>query len=141
LRGIEERLGSLTEECVEHVDGGGDKATSRSAVKSFLRWHPRKKVLIAGINDESAIGAVEAAQQGNGECAIVSHGGSAEIMEIIRDASSPCIGTVSFRADLYGPGLVSFVVPTLQGRSATPVHYIAHEFLGKELSTQARRNR
>jgi ribose transport system substrate-binding protein len=141
LRGIEERLGATAEELVEHVDGGGDKATSRSAVKSFLRRHPRKKVLIAGINDESAIGAVEAAQQATGEVAVVGHGGSAEIMQMINDPSSPCIGTVSFRADLYGPGLVSFVVPTLQGRSATPVHYIAHEFLGKEPRTQARRNR
>jgi ribose transport system substrate-binding protein len=131
LRGIEERLGSLVEQFAEHVDGGGDKANSKIAVKSFLRRHPRKKVLIAGINDESAIGAVEAAQQASGEVAIVGHGGSADIMAIIRDASSPCIGTVSFRAELYGPGLVSFVAPMLQGRSATPIHYVAHEFLGK----------
>lgn len=141
LRGIEERLGPQAEEFVEHVDGGGDKATSRGAVKSFLRRHPRKKVLIAGINDESAIGAVEAAQPGSGEYAIAGHGGSAEIKEIISDADSPCIGTVSFHAELYGPGLVSFVVPTLQGRSATPVHYIAHEFIGKEPATQARGSR
>lgn len=141
LRGIEERLGAMAEEFVEHVDGGGDKATSRSAVKSFLRRHSRKKVLIAGINDESAIGAVEAAQQAGGEVAIVGHGGSAEIMEIVGDPGSPCIGTVSFRAELYGPGLVSFVVPTLQGRSATPVHYVAHEFLGKEPAAQVLRDR
>jgi ribose transport system substrate-binding protein len=56
LRGIEERLGPLAEKFVEHLDGGGDKATSRSAVKSFVRRRPRRKVLIAGINDESAIG-------------------------------------------------------------------------------------
>jgi len=143
LRGIEERLGALPGDSVQHLDGGGDKATSRSAVKSFLRRRPHDKVLIAGINDESAIGAVEALQQANlvGDVAVVGHGGSADIIEIISDAGSPCIGTVSFRAELYGPGLVSIVVPTLQGRSATPVHYIAHEFLGKQPLPQRRRNR
>lgn len=143
LRGIEERLGALSEKSVEHLDGGGDKATSRSALKSFLRRRPRKKVLIAGINDESAIGASEALQQTSsaGEAAVVGHGGSPEILEMIRDAGSPCIGTVSFHAELYGPGLVSVVVPTLQGRSATPVHYIAHEFLGKQPSARARKHR
>ena len=140
MRGIEERLGSLAEDFVEHVDGGGDKATSRSAVKNFLRRHSRKKVLIAGINDESAIGAVEAARQVSGEVAIAGHGGSAEIIEIIRDADSPCIGTVSFHAELYGPGLVTFVVPTLRGRSAAPVHYVPHEFLAKEPSARGRTN-
>jgi ribose transport system substrate-binding protein len=134
VRGIEERLGPMSEGFVQHIDGGGDKASSKSAIGTFLRRRSRKKVLIAGINDESAIGAIEASQQASGaiEVAIVGHGGSPEIIEIISDPDSHCIGTVSFRAELYGPGLVSFVVPTLQGRSATPVHYIPHEFVGKE---------
>jgi ribose transport system substrate-binding protein len=134
VRGIEERLGPMAEEFVQHIDGGGDKASSKSAVGSFLRRRSHKKVLIAGINDESAIGAIEASQQasGAGELAVVGHGGSPEIIDIINDPDSQCIGTVSFRAELYGPGLVSFVVPTLQERSATPVHYIPHEFVGKE---------
>jgi ABC-type sugar transport system substrate-binding protein len=88
-------------------------------------------------------GAVEALQQTSraGEAAVVGHGGSAEIMEMVRDATSPCVGTVSFHAELYGPGLVSLVVPTLQGRSVTPVHYIAHEFLGKQPLARAGKNR
>ncbi|MFL6353871.1 MAG: substrate-binding domain-containing protein [Bryobacteraceae bacterium] len=143
VRGIEERLGRLAEESVEHLDGGDDRSTSRSAVKSYLRRRPRKKLLIAGINDESAIGAVEALQQGRatGEAAVVGHGGSAEIMQMVCDATGPCIGTVSFHAELYGPGLVSVVVRTLQGRSVTPVHYIAHEFLGKQPLARARKSR
>ncbi len=58
LRGIEERMGPLGEKCVQHLDGGGDRATSRAAVESFLRRSPATRILIAGINDESAIGAV-----------------------------------------------------------------------------------
>jgi ribose transport system substrate-binding protein len=134
LRGIEERMGALSPASVRHLDGGGDKTMSNIAVASFLRRWSGKRVLIAGINDESAIGAVQAAKQirGKEEPAIVGHGGSAEIIDIIADPRSPCIGTVSFHAELYGPGLVRLAAPTLQGRSPTSVHYVAHEFLRKE---------
>jgi ribose transport system substrate-binding protein len=133
LRGIEERIGPLKDRCIQHVDGAGDKAGSNAAVENFLSHHSAKRILIAGINDESAIGAVQALRRatGSGEFAVVGHGGSAEMLEIIADPSSACIGTVSFRAEMYGPGLVNLSLPMLQGKSATPAHYVAHEFLGK----------
>jgi ribose transport system substrate-binding protein len=133
LRGIEERLGPLTRVRVEHLDGGGASSVSREAVDALFRRARRaRKVLIAGINDESAIGASEAAQQSRADVsAIIGHGGSAEIREIISDPRSPCIGTISFHAELYGAELLKFALPIAQGRSASPVHYVAHEFIGK----------
>ena len=139
LRGIEERLGPLTQVRIEHLDGAGARAVSREAVDALLRRGRRaRKVLIAGINDESAIGATEAAQQNHaGDSAIIGHGGSAEIGEIISDPESPCIGTISFHAELYGPELLKFALPIAQGRSASPVHYVAHEFIDKNSFTRA----
>ncbi|HMF76147.1 MAG TPA: substrate-binding domain-containing protein [Bryobacteraceae bacterium] len=133
VRGIEERLGPLGERVIHHIDGGGDAVTSKAAVENFLRRRPETKILIAGINDESAIGAVEAAKVvgKSKKFAVVGHGGSDEILAAMAVPGSPCLGTVSFRAELYGPGLVEFVVPVLQGRSANPIHYVAHEFVGK----------
>jgi ribose transport system substrate-binding protein len=133
VRGIEERLGALEAKVVCHIDGGGDSTISRAAVENVLRRRPERKILIAGINDESAMGAVEAVKAigKSKEIAIVGHGGSHEILASIAAPASPCLGTVSFRAQLYGPGLVEFVVPVLQGRSANPTHYVAHEFVGK----------
>ena len=134
LRGIEERIGPLKDKCIQHVDGAGDKAGSNAAVEDFLSRRSAKRILIAGINDESAIGAVQALRRANesGEFAVVGHGGSAEMLEIIADPSSACIGTVSFRAEMYGPGLVNLSLPMLQGKSAIPAHYVPHEFLGKD---------
>jgi ribose transport system substrate-binding protein len=132
-KGVEERLGVLPEKAVHHLDGGGDRPTAKAALEDFLSRRACKRILIAGINDESAIGAAEAAAgKRDLEMAIVGHGGSPEILEIVADPQSACIGTVSFRPDLYGPGLVSFGLPILQGRSAPPVHYVRHEFLGKK---------
>ena len=96
---------------------------------------------MVGINDESAIGAVEAAKQaGNGtEIAIVGHGGSMEIMDIVANPDSPCIGTVFFHAERYGTDLLSFALPIVRGRSAPVVHYVPHEFMGKEALVRTRR--
>ena len=141
LKGIQERLGALSEKSVHHLNGGGDKAMSKAAVASFLKSGSKKRVLIVAINDESAIGAVQAAQlAGSGsEIAIVGHGGSSEIADIIADPDSPCIGTVNFHAERYGSDLLSFALPIVRGRSAPVVHYVPHEFLGKDALMRERR--
>ncbi|MGC2398697.1 MAG: substrate-binding domain-containing protein [Acidobacteriaceae bacterium] len=140
LRGLQERLGPLPEKAVHHLDGDGDKATSKAAVANFLKARSRKKVLIVGINDESAIGAVQAVDQAKAanDVAIVGHGGSTEIMDFISDPASSCIGTISFHAELYGNDLLHFALPLAQGRSAPAAHYVPHEFLGREALTRER---
>ena len=141
LRGIQERLGTLPEKSIFHLDGGGDREITKAAVLGFLKPRSRKRILIVGINDESAIGAVQGAEQARGgaELAIVGHGGSTEIIDIIADPDSPCIGTVSFHPELYGPDLLHFALPLVQGRSAAAAHYVAHEFLGKDTLMRERR--
>lgn len=134
IRGLEERLGALPKSNLHHVDGGGEKALSRTATANFLRGSRRgRKVLIVGINDESALGAVQAVSMSRGsvEAAIVGHGGTGEILDVIADRHSPCIGTVSFHAERYGPEFLNFALPILQGKSAPTFHYVPHEFIGK----------
>ena len=140
VRGIQERLGPLPEKAIHHLDGGGDKATSKAVVTSFLKSRSQKNILIVGINDESAIGAVQAADQtkAGAEVAIVGHGGSTEIMKLIVDPKSPCIGTISVHAELYGADLLHFALPLAQGKSAPAAHYVPHEFLGREALTRER---
>ena len=141
VRGFQERLGRLPEKSVHHLDGGGDKALSKAVVTNFLRSRSRKRLLIAGINDESAIGAVQAAEHASArtEIAIVGHGGSSEIRDVVAEPQSACIGAVSFHAELYGPDLLSFALPIVQGRPAAPVHYVPYEFIGKEALIRERR--
>ena len=142
-RGVESRLGALPQKSVHHVDSGGDKATSRIAVEEFLRKQSAKSILIAGINDESAIGAAQAAAQvrGKRDIAIIGHGGSPEMIEMVAERNSPCIGTVSFHPELYGAELVSFAFLALRGKATTPAHYIEHEFLAKNSPVSRRKAR
>lgn len=133
LQGVQEKLGPLPEKNVHHLDGGGEQDASRAAVAAFLGAKTGQRLLVVGINDESAIGAVQAARNApyGMELAIVGHGGSLEIIDLAADPNSPCIGTVSFQPERYGPGLLNFALPILRGRSAPVVHYIPHEFIGK----------
>jgi ribose transport system substrate-binding protein len=132
-RGVEERLGKFASRGVHHLDYGGDRTKSEAVVKEFMARNSAKRVLIAGINDESALGAARVAQElrGTADFAIVGHGGSREILALVADPESPCIGTVSFRPELYGPGLVSFALAMAAGRPADPVQYVPFEFIGK----------
>lgn len=138
LQGVQEKLGRLAEKNVHHLDGGGDRESSRTAVTGFLRSKTRRRLLVVGINDESAIGAIEATRKARYgmEFAIVGHGGSTEIIDIASDPVSPCIGTVSFHSERYGPDLLKFALPIVRGRSAPVVHYVPHEFLGKQTLTR-----
>lgn len=134
MRGLEERLGVMPPTAIHHLDGGGDKAISKAATAEFLKSsRSAKRTLIVGINDESAMGASEAANEAKGakEIAVVGYGGSKEILEMIADPRSSCIGTVSFNAERYGPDLLDFALPIVQGKSAPTAHYVPHEFIGK----------
>jgi ribose transport system substrate-binding protein len=133
IRGLEESLGPLPKGIVHHVDGGGDMIASKAATATFLQTlKGRRKVLIIGINDESALGAAQAvAMSSLVDAAIVGHGGSREILNMIADRKSPIIGTVSFHAERYGPDMLSFALPMIQGRSAPVYHYVPHEFISK----------
>jgi ribose transport system substrate-binding protein len=140
VQGVQERLGPLPEKSIVHLDGGGDKATSHAATAAALKSRSPKKVLVVGINDESAIGASEAASKaGSGtEVAVVGHGGSMEILDIAANPHSPCIGTVFFHAERYGTDLLSFALPIVRGRSAPVVHYVPHEFMSKDALMRTR---
>ena len=134
LRGLEEKRGALPKEIIHHLDGGGERAKSKAALQLFLRTlKGRNKILIVGINDESAIGAASAlsATPNSVEAAVVGHGGSPEILGLIAERDNPCIGTVSFHPELYGPDLLNFALPIVQGKSAPVYHYVPHEFIGK----------
>ena len=133
IRGLEESLGPLPKEIIHRVDGGGDRLIAKAATTTFLKTlKGKRKVLIVGINDESALGATQAlAGFSSIDAAVVGHGGSREILNVIADKKSPCIGTVSFHSERYGPDLLSFALPIIQGRSAPVYHYVPHEFIGK----------
>lgn len=141
VRGTEERLGPLRDTTVQHLDSGGDRATSRRVVDKFLRSSSARHILVAGINDESAIGALEATEQHDKvDIAIVGHGGSSEMLNFVADPNGACIGTVSFHAELYGSDLIKFALMTLQGTSGSAVHYVPHEFVGKQEAARRLQN-
>jgi ribose transport system substrate-binding protein len=80
---------------------GGGKATLQPAAAAASKTSSRKRLLVVGINDESAIGAAEARSEiGSGtEIAIAGHGAGGENTETTASPDRPCIGTVAFYAE------------------------------------------
>ncbi|MFZ0737339.1 MAG: substrate-binding domain-containing protein [Candidatus Acidiferrales bacterium] len=134
MQALEDRLGPLDGIPLHHLNGDGEREPSRIATANYLRGRSPKRVMIIAINDESAIGAAEATERlrARGEIVMVSYGGSAEILELIDAQTTPCVGTVSFHAENYGPALLNFALPSSQHRAAGPACYIPHEYLDKE---------
>lgn len=135
-KGLEERLSKLPDNIV-HLDGGGDRAISKTALSTFLKTkRPSSRILVAAINDESALGAVDAvtAMKGSRQIAIVGFGGSSDILEALKDPKSPCIGVISFHAERYGVELLNFALPIVQGRSAATGHYVPHKLISRTMT-------
>jgi ribose transport system substrate-binding protein len=129
---MERRFGAFRSSAILHIEGGGSRKTSADAVARVLASGPKSPIAIAAVNDESALGAADAlaAHRSRRRAAIVGHGGSPELIALARGGSSPCIGTVNFHAEAYGPALIDFVFAVLQGRAASPAHYMPHSFEG-----------
>lgn len=132
LAAIERRFGTYASSAVVHVEGGGGRETAAGAVGRLLASAPKSPIAIAAVNDESALGAADAvaAHRSRRRIAIVGQGGSPEIIALARSGSGPCIGTVNFHAEAYGPELIDFVIAVLQGRAIPPARYMPHSFEG-----------
>ncbi|MEO7142080.1 MAG: substrate-binding domain-containing protein, partial [Bryobacteraceae bacterium] len=137
-RSIESRLGPRPADTVvrlDSIEGAADtQGESCRITERVLQEHSKaKRILIATVDDEVALGARDAILKMNLQknTAIMGQGGSPEIWAEIADPDSPCIGTVSFCSELYGPGLIDLVLSLVRGESVAPAHYIPYEVFDK----------
>ena len=109
---------------VTRIEGGSAERLEKS-LNAFLTAQRGKKILVAALDDRSALGAkevIEAAGRGN-DCVIVSqgldrsiHGGMHEKREISPDnRASIVIGAVAFYLDRYGYDVLPLALRMLRG--------------------------
>lgn len=112
------------------LDTQGNLAQVAPLLGKFLAAHPRRKVLVAALDDATALaakGVIEAAGR-SPDAAIVSHGadrsvrgGSTEKKEIHPDnRGSILIGSVGFYLDRYGYEILPLALRILRGESVPP---------------------
>lgn len=129
-RGIHEVMGEQNLRVV-HLNGDGHFEGAMRAVRRHLRFGEPGNILVAAINDPSALGALRAFEEAGlmQSCAIVGHGGSTDARAELRRPGTRLIGSVAYFPENYGPDLISLATGIL-GRKPTPnTVFITHRLL------------
>lgn len=132
FQGIKSRLPDLPVELFVRLDGRGMRDQTAKLVADFMNRHPKDHhILIAGVTDTSALGALEAAGALKRErhVAIVGQDCIPEAIEEMRRPESPWIGSVSHEADTYGPRLIHLGLSILRGDTVAPYNFVEHKLV------------
>jgi ribose transport system substrate-binding protein len=120
------------------LDTGGQPQRGDGLLAKFLQQHPRTRVLVASLDDPTAIWAragVDVTLRAN-DCVIVSqgldrsiHGGANEKKEIDpANRASPVLGSVAYYIDRYGFEVLPLALRMLRGETI-PAHTVTHHVL------------
>jgi ribose transport system substrate-binding protein len=122
LVGINLVLPSAANCRVTYLDGDGELGPSFEAVRKYLRSSHSRRVLVGGINDPSALGAMRAFQEaGRTEnCAIMGQNASPEGRTELREPKTRLVGSVAYFPERYGENIIRVSLDILNQRPVPP---------------------
>jgi ribose transport system substrate-binding protein len=131
VEGIRSVLRHLEEVPVTYIDGNGLLTGSWEAMRRQLRKTKPHHVLVGGINDPSAMGALRAFEEAGivETCAVVGQNGSPDAREELRRPRTRFIGTVTYHPELYGEGLIRLALDILNFKMVPPAVFIQHQLM------------
>ena len=127
--GLRSLLPDIPADSYIRLDGRGLRETSARVLGDFFKRHPRtERILVAAATDTSALGALQITMQSQREknVAIVGQDCIPEVMEEMKNSSSPIIGSISHQVQTYGPRLIQLGVAILRGHAVPPYNYVQH---------------
>ncbi len=129
--GLEEKLGTVEDSRVVHLDGHLHEASGCRAVSEELSRTPQgSRLLISCFNDNTAMGALAAVRAAGREpdVAIVGQNGVESRLEL-RKAASGLIASVAFFPERYGERLVNLALAIVSHERVPPAVYTEHVVL------------
>jgi ribose transport system substrate-binding protein len=120
---------SISEDHIVRLSTHGDLEGSQLAATQALRNIPwGKRVLFVGINANSALGALAAAQMLDRQSyvAVVSQNASARVRKQLLARNPMLIGAVDYFPQNYGPKAIQLALAILSGRPTPPAVYTDH---------------
>ena len=131
LVGINLVLPSAANCRVSYLDGDGELGTSLEAVRKHLRSSHSRRVLVGGINDPSALGALRAFQEaGRAEnCVIMGQNASPEGRAELRELKTRLVGSVAYFPERYGENLIRVSLDILNQRPVPPAVFVEHKLI------------
>jgi ribose transport system substrate-binding protein len=135
MMSLRDSLPSIADHNVRHLDGRGRFEHSLEATRKYLKIaRPRRRVLIAGTNDASVIGALSAFEEvgRQDDCIACGIGGSFEARNEMRRSSSRLIGSVGLFPEHYGKQLLKLANDLIDGKPVPPAVFTRHKFIPRE---------
>jgi ribose transport system substrate-binding protein len=131
LMGIRLALPSTKNCRVTYLEGDGNLGPSFDAVRGHLRSSRARRVLVGGVNDPSALGAVRAFQEaGRTECcAIMGQNASPEARAELREPKTRLVGSVAYFPERYGDDLIRLSIDILNLRQVAPAVFVGHKLV------------
>ena len=114
-----------------HLNGSGEFGAALTAVRTHLRRSRAKHVLVAGINDASALGALRAFEESGraADCLVAGQNGEPEARAELRRPGSRFMGTVALFPERYGEGLIRIALDLIQQKTVSPAYFVKHVLL------------
>jgi ribose transport system substrate-binding protein len=131
MLGVIERLVWVTDRQIKTLRASGHYESALAMTRIHLRRSKAERILVAAINDPSALGALQAFRDAGREehCAIVGHNASPEAHGEIGNIHSRLIGSVGYFPERYGEGVIPLALDMLAGRPVLPATFVRHEMI------------
>jgi ribose transport system substrate-binding protein len=131
LMGIHSALPNTKSCKVTYLEGDGDLGKSFEATRWHLRASKSHRILVGGVNDPSALGALRAFQEaGRTEfCAVMGQNASPEARSELREESTRLIGSVGYFPERYGEDLIHLSLDVLNQRQVAPAVFVQHKLV------------
>lgn len=119
-----------TVRCV-HLDTKGQFEKTLDTVRKYIRLRKLKRVLVGGVNDVTALAALQAFRDfgAEEECAIAGQDGCLEARTEMRKSSTRLVCSVAYFPERYGKGLIQFAADILNNRTVPPAVLTRHELI------------
>lgn len=133
--GLKEHLPESRKFPVCHYDTkGGQFDATLDIVRKHLRRRRPKRVLVAAVNDTTALAALQAFREMGfeKECAVVGQDAAIEARQELRRPSTRLIGSVAFFPESYGTRLIKLAADILEKQPVPPAVFTQHELVTSE---------
>ena len=135
LDGVQDIIGEIPQARVIYLNSGSKTEICKQEVGRILEKYPDEhQFAVISYNDDTALGALQAARQADREedMVIVGQGADRSVRPEIRRPDSRIIGSTAFRPEKYGEKLLEIALKILRGEAVPPATYIEHVFINSE---------
>ncbi len=120
------RSGDRKDWVTTHLDSRGEFIRSFEMTRKYLQAVPKRRTLLAGINDYAVLGSLRAFEESgrSGYCRAVGMGGVPEARRELRAPDTRLAGTVGFFPEQYGSLVLGIALDILQHKTIPSVNYM-----------------